>query len=670
MRTPLLKTMLIPVSLILFYTFIVVLSPPPQTHASITEPSTINTIGSIQYTPVFTSGIDTTTYVDAVIESPLTLDPAAPNNEVGRRVIQQVYETLITHDGLDTTTFVPQLATTLPTISADRLTYTFTIREGIRFHNSGTLSAEDVAYSLQRGILQGGYDAPQYLLTEPLLGAGVRDVSELLFASDGIGLTMRGNREAVQNADPSLLRSVCEQVKSRIQANGDTVTFTLNQPWSPFLATLAESWGGIVDKEWVRVQGGWDGGCATWQNYYNLPPQENPFTTRMNGTGPFQLERVVEDAEVVLIANESYWRTREIGPAWEGGPAGEPLFHTIVMHIMPDWDYNSSGGWSSRFPSMQAGDIETTYVEPEHYQALDGYAGEVCDFDLTKPSYHCRDRGPAQFRLYRGNPSNNHTNLLYNWAIASQPANHFLGSGQLDGNGVPPDFFSDVHVRRGFAYCFDWEDYSERIFAGEAILGVGSSPPGMARYNFYGARYRYDLTRCESELEQAWGGVLPTTGFRLQVPYATNDDQTRIILTLLQAGLSEVNPRYQLEMVGVTPEMYAEYRAANRVPMFSASWTIAVEDPYYWFYPAMVDTLPRLANISESLTAPLRNKLYDITALQNPTHREWRYAGLNQLDYQYVFALRLPIPLERHYEQRWVVSPGYPTTYYYALGKE
>ena len=35
--------------------------------------------------------------------------------------------------------------------------------------------------------------------------------------------------------------------------------------------------------------------------------------------------------------------------------------------------------------------------------------------------------------------------------------NPYLGSNKLDGNGVPPTFFDDVHIRRAFAYAFDWD---------------------------------------------------------------------------------------------------------------------------------------------------------------------------------------------------------------------
>lgn len=83
-----------------------------------------------------------------------------------------------------------------------------------------------------------------------------------------------------------------------------------------------------------------------------------------------------------------------------------------------------------------------------------------------------------------------------------------------------------------------------------------------------------------------------------------------------------------------------------------------------------MEPFPRRAHIPERLIAPIRAKLYNALSLQNPRAQQQIYDALHELDKKFVFALRLPIPHEIHYEQIWVVAPGYPTSYYYALRKE
>ncbi|MCZ7667919.1 MAG: hypothetical protein M5U34_12355 [Chloroflexi bacterium] len=89
-------------------------------------------------------------------------------------------------------------------------------------------------------------------------------------------------------ADPAALAAVCEQVKAAVVADdaAGTVTFNNTLPWGPFLATLTQSWGMVLDQEWAVAQGAWDGDCATWQNYYAPGSENSELTAVVNGTGP------------------------------------------------------------------------------------------------------------------------------------------------------------------------------------------------------------------------------------------------------------------------------------------------------------------------------------------------------------------------------------------------
>lgn len=63
-----------------------------------------------------------------------------------------------------TTTLQPQLATALPQISADGLTYKIPLRRGVTFHDGTPFNAAAMAFSLQRFIKNGGQ--PAFLLAE------------------------------------------------------------------------------------------------------------------------------------------------------------------------------------------------------------------------------------------------------------------------------------------------------------------------------------------------------------------------------------------------------------------------------------------------------------------------------------------------------------------------
>ncbi|PSO59542.1 MAG: peptide ABC transporter substrate-binding protein [Cyanobacteria bacterium QS_4_48_99] len=92
---------------------------------------------------------------------PRTLDPADNYELQGMIVIYNLSETLYSYE-LGTTNLEPRLATEMPQISEDGLTYTIPVRQGVTFHDGTPFNAEAMAFSLQRFIKNRG--KPSHLL--------------------------------------------------------------------------------------------------------------------------------------------------------------------------------------------------------------------------------------------------------------------------------------------------------------------------------------------------------------------------------------------------------------------------------------------------------------------------------------------------------------------------
>lgn len=94
---------------------------------------------------------------------PRTLDPADAYELAASNVLYSLGDRLYTYK-LGTDRLVPQLATALPKVSADGLTYVIPLRQGVVFHDGTPFNAEAMVFSLERFMKNGG--KPSNLLTD------------------------------------------------------------------------------------------------------------------------------------------------------------------------------------------------------------------------------------------------------------------------------------------------------------------------------------------------------------------------------------------------------------------------------------------------------------------------------------------------------------------------
>jgi len=200
---------------------------------------------------------------------PATLDPARIGDVYSRSVAQQIFDGLVQFD--QTLAIVPALAQFWKA-SRDGLTWTFTLRKGVKFHHGREVLADDVVYSLTR-------------LLDPHTKSGAAD---LLANVKGAHEFRSGN---------------ASRVSGLTAIDKYTVQVTLTDAPVPLVSVLAVGHAKIVPRELVEQQG-------------------DAFGTRPVGTGPFSFVDWQRGRQIVLAANPNYFD-------------GPPRLSRLIYRIFP-----------------------------------------------------------------------------------------------------------------------------------------------------------------------------------------------------------------------------------------------------------------------------------------------------------------------------------------------
>ncbi len=188
----------------------------------------------------------------AMASDAVGLDPQAVEDNSAGFVTSTIFDQLLEYKP-GTTNVGPGLATGY-TLSNSGKTYTFTLRQGVKFQDGTPFNAQAVVQDLDRELNPHN---KYYVLNEP----GVAS-----FISFTYGL-----------------------VTSYKAVNANTVRITLSRAFAPFPASLAMVWSSIMSPAAVRKYGA-------------LGVLQHPV-----GTGPYRFVEWVKGDHITVDANPSYW---------------------------------------------------------------------------------------------------------------------------------------------------------------------------------------------------------------------------------------------------------------------------------------------------------------------------------------------------------------------------
>jgi peptide/nickel transport system substrate-binding protein len=316
---------------------------------------------------------------------------------------------------------------------------------------------------------------------------------------------------------------------------------------------------------------------------------------------------------------------------------------------------------------LQAGDAAWVSVPTENESQVMPFVAEVCD----PVSEECTPTGNdgAFLRMWDPLASVSRTDVFLNFDVG--PDSPYIGSGQLDGNGIPPNFFSDLAVRKAMNTCFNYDVYISDAQNGRGFRNNGPIIKDMLGYNEDGPMYTYDPEACAAYLEEAWDGQLPETGFRFQIAFNTGNTARQTAGQIFQAELGAINPLYQVEIVGLPwPTFLRSFRAAQ-LPVAISGWVEDIHDPHNWAQPFTVGTYAGRQNMPEDLKADFQEYVNAGVASSDPAVREQVYFDMQQFFYDNAPQVTLSQQTGFRVEQEWVdgyfyrVGQNYP--FYYAI---
>ena len=124
------------------------------------------------------------------IDDIITMDPGEAFEISAGEIMGNSYDRLMRYDVNDPSRLLPDIAKSW-TVSADGKTYSFELKSGLKFASGNALTAEDVAYSLQRAVLLD--KTPAFILTQ--FGFTKENVKDKIKQTGPLTLTMETDKE-------------------------------------------------------------------------------------------------------------------------------------------------------------------------------------------------------------------------------------------------------------------------------------------------------------------------------------------------------------------------------------------------------------------------------------------------------------------------------------------
>lgn len=375
-----------------------------------------------------------------------TLDPQINFFTVDAEILGNTMMPLIYYNGSSSSSFVPMLASQVPSVANGGINsaftnYTFHVKSGFKWQDGSSVTVYDAYIGLVRLLLfsngnpgTGGYLLGDYLI--PQLASGGFNTS---YSAITHAITYDNN------------------------TNNVTLHFMQPVPTSVVFQLIAQSEASPVDYNWLVAHG--DGiqftpsGFANYSNTGNLADYNTYVQNHIMADGPYMVSYNLPGSQIVLTKNPNF-----VSPG-KWFPAASITTVTLQYFSQP----------STAFLELKSGAAQSATGIPAtpYWPQIEGLAGihnvGTGPYITSPPTLQIKEFPTLAIYFFNFNLNTN---------------TQELGTIVHNAN-VPANFFMNLNVRKAFSYAFNYSKYLNDQL-GNALYNttfdasyVGMLPPGM-----------------------------------------------------------------------------------------------------------------------------------------------------------------------------------------------
>jgi ABC-type transport system substrate-binding protein len=516
-------------------------------------------------------------YKHAMDGAPGSLDPAQAASIYANFIVVNLYDTLYRYKYLARPyQLQPNLAAAMPEVSADGLTLTIRIKQGVFFNDDPAfegargreVKAHDFVYSIKRHF-------------DP----DTRSQGAWLWQGRIKGLDLWKTEGSNYGREIDGLRALDDY----------TIQITLTQPFPQLVHTLTQGYAAIVPREAVEKYG-------------------QVFSSHPVGSGPFKL--ISRDGvRAVLVKNPDFRRepfdlaAEGYDPATEANPGMQKLQGKIPPFVdQLEFEFVPEG--AARWNAFSAGELNFIKVPVSQFDSILSQRTPP----TLKPQF-------AERYAFEASPE---SGFIY--------TNFNMADERIGYHPEPEQNQRNHALRCAMVKAFDWNKNNEIFFYNIGRVFPGIIPPAVPEYDVKGdmSYIRHDLQGARDLLQaNGWNeDTLPTLeyGFPNGVTERQTFEQFRNFMMTAGFPSDKIRP-----MIFATYGDYQRAYSQGKVSLINSSWTMDYPDAENLMQLYYGPNAAPGSN-SASYNNPDYNRLYEISSVMSESpERTTIYRDMNQL---------------------------------------